>query len=212
MMLSDRFQKVITELGMAALEHPLFYHAPVGIRFEIGGEEPVYLDTEPYRPNPAYINDALKRAGIIYEKLPEPPNLLRIDSCPDEEDEDTLVSTICRRAGLPAPHQQKIKAAALPDQRPFRQLQLYWDLSELEFCPERLLREIILGDIGGWPGFVSSVYLSGPGPILYHLYDDRGLDILGGTRELLLPLYHRFGGWILDYDRERIDRIFSEAE
>lgn len=211
-MLSDRFQNVITELGMAALEHPLFYHGPVGIRFAIGGGEPVYLDTEPRTPNPAYVNGALKRARTIYEKLPEPPDLLRIDGCPDEEDADTLISTICRRAGLPAPHQQKIEAAALPDQPPFRQLQLYWDLSELKFCPESLLREIILGDIGGWPGFVSSVYLAGPGPILYHLYDDRGLDVLGGTRELLLPLYHRFHSWILDYDREQIDRVFSGAD
>lgn len=29
--------------------------------------------------------------------------------------------------------------------------------------------------------------LTGPGPFLYHLYDDRGLDVLGGSRELLLP-------------------------
>ena len=139
MMLSDRFQKVITELGMAALEQPLFYHAPVGIRFEIGGEEPVYLDTEPYRPNPAYINDALKRARTIYEKLPEPPDLLRIDSCPDEEDEDTLVSTICRRAGLHAPHQQKIEAAALPDSAPsgnysFTGICLNWNFARNACC------------------------------------------------------------------------------
>ena len=41
---------------------------------------------------------------------------------------------------------------------------------------------LILGDIGGWSGFVSSVYLTGPGPFLYHLYDDRGLDVLGSSR------------------------------
>ena len=44
----------------------------------------------------------------------------------------------------------------------------YWDLSKISFQPERLLQEIILGDIGGWNGFVSSVYLTGPGPFLYH--------------------------------------------
>ena len=43
-MLAGKFQKAITGLGMERLEHPLFYHAPVGIRFEIGGEEPIYLD------------------------------------------------------------------------------------------------------------------------------------------------------------------------
>ena len=63
-----------------------------------------------------------------------------------------------------------------------------------------------------WNGFVSSVYLTGPGPFLYHLYDDRGLDILGGSRELLLPLYHQFNDWILEYNLEKIDRLFAPAK
>ena len=73
-------------------------------------------------------------------------------------------------------------------------------------------REIILGDIGGWNGFVSSVYLAGPGPFLYHLYDDRGLDVLGGSQKLLLPLYHQFHDWILEYDLEKIDQMFAPAK
>ena len=36
-MLAKRFEDILHKLGMAELEHPLFYHAPVGIRFEIGG-------------------------------------------------------------------------------------------------------------------------------------------------------------------------------
>ena len=43
-MLAKRFEHILHDLGMAGLEHPLFYHAPVGIRFKIGGEEPIYLD------------------------------------------------------------------------------------------------------------------------------------------------------------------------
>ena len=46
-------------------------------------------------------------------------------------------------------------------------VQFYWDLSGITFQPEQLLQEIILGDIGGWAGFVSSVYLTGPGPVSY---------------------------------------------
>ena len=34
-MLAKRFEHILHDLGMAELEHPLFYHAPVGIRFEI---------------------------------------------------------------------------------------------------------------------------------------------------------------------------------
>ena len=63
-----------------------------------------------------------------------------------------------------------------------------------------------------WNGFVSSVYLAGPGPFLYHLYDDRGLDVLGGSQKLLLPLYHQFHDWILEYDLEKIDQMFAPAK
>lgn len=57
-----------------------------------------------------------------------------------------------------------------------------------------------------------SVYLTRAGPFLYHLYDDRGLDILGGSRELLLLLYHQFNDWILEYNLEKIDRLFAPAK
>ena len=56
-MLAKRFEHILHDLGMAGLEHPLFYHAPVGIRFEIGGEEPIYLDRRAakLKTNPAYV-------------------------------------------------------------------------------------------------------------------------------------------------------------
>ena len=46
----------------------------------------------------------------------------------------------------------------------------------------------------------------------YHLYDDRGLDVLGGSQKLLLPLYHQFHDWILEYDLEKIDQMFAPAK
>ena len=171
-MLAGKFQKAITGLGMERLEHPLFCHAPVGIRFEIGGEEPIYLDRSAakLKTNPAYVQGALDRAAAIYRALPAAPDLLRIDGYPDEEPDESLLTVIRQRVGLPVPDAQ---------------VQFYWDLSKIDVQPELLLREIILGDIGGWSGFVSSVYLAGLGPFLYHLYDDRGLDVLGSSRELL---------------------------
>ena len=191
-MLAKRFEHILHDLGMAGLEHPLFYHAPVGIRFKIGGEEPIYLDRRAakLKTNPAYVQGALDRAAAIYRALPAVPDLLRIDGYPDEEPAESLLTVIRQRVGLPVPD----------------------DLSKISFQPELLLREIILGDIGGWNGFVSSVYLTGPGPFLYHLYDDRGLDVLGGSQKLLLPLYHQFHDWILEYDLEKIDQMFAPAK
>jgi len=55
-MFAEHFETILHSLGMARLEHPLFYHAPVGIRFEIGGEEPIYLDRSAAKleTNPAH--------------------------------------------------------------------------------------------------------------------------------------------------------------
>ena len=186
-MLAGKFQKAITGLGMERLEHPLFCHAPVGIRFEIGGEEPIYLDRSAakLKTNPAYVQGALDRAAAIYRALPAVPDLLRIDGYPDEEPAESRLAVIRQRVGLPVPDEQLPATELDEDGDTHAQVQFYWDLSKISFQPELLLREIILGDIGGWNGFVSSVYLAGLGPFLYHLYDDRGLDVLGSSRELL---------------------------
>lgn len=166
-MLAKRFEHILHDLGMAGLEHPLFYHAPVGIRFKIGGEEPIYLDRRAakLKTNPAYVQGALDRAAAIYRALPAVPDLLRIDGYPDEEPAESLLTVIRQRVGLPVPDEQLSATEQDEDGDTHAQVQFYWDLSKISFQPELLLREIILGDIGGWNGFVSSVYLAGPGPI-----------------------------------------------
>ena len=186
----------------------------MGIRFKIGGEEPIYLDRRAakLKTNPAYVQGALDRAAAIYRALPAVPDLLRIDGYPDEEPAESLLTVIRQRVGLPVPDEQLSATEQDEDGDTHAQVQFYWDLSKISFQPELLLREIILGDIGGWNGLVSSVYLAGPGPFLYHLYDDRGLDVLGGSQKLLLPLYHQFHDWILEYDLEKIDQMFAPAK
>lgn len=45
--------------------------------------------------------------------------------------------------------------------------------------------------------------------IILHLYDDRGMDVVGSSVEVLSDLYKSHNSWILDYDRARIDSVFS---
>lgn len=217
--LMDRFNVILHDLGMERLEHPLFYHAPVAIRYEIGEDIPVYLErdaeSERLTPNPAYVQSAFDRAFAIYQGLPAAPSILRIDGYPAEETTENiedLIAHIRERTRLPAPLEQVTAVEIDEDGGPCFQVQFYWDLSKISFQPECLLREIILGDIGGWNGFSSRVFLAGPGPFLYHLYDDRGLDVLGGSRELLRQLYQQYHDWILEYNLEEIDRLFTTAD
>lgn len=45
--------------------------------------------------------------------------------------------------------------------------------------------------------------------MIYHLYDDRGCDVIASNKEDLRPLYEDCNHWILDYDREQIDELFK---
>ncbi|WCF09185.1 DUF3885 domain-containing protein [Paenibacillus thiaminolyticus] len=45
--------------------------------------------------------------------------------------------------------------------------------------------------------------------MIYHLYDDRGCDVICAEADPLRPLYEEFNDWILDYDREKIEALFG---
>ncbi|MEI4525718.1 DUF3885 domain-containing protein [Priestia megaterium] len=44
---------------------------------------------------------------------------------------------------------------------------------------------------------------------IFHLYDDRGCDVLASSKESIRFLYEEYNNWILDYDREEIDLLFK---
>jgi hypothetical protein len=43
-------------------------------------------------------------------------------------------------------------------------------------------------------------------PLIFNMYDDRGLDIITSDIKYIEPIYNRYNDWILDYDRELIDK------
>jgi hypothetical protein len=45
--------------------------------------------------------------------------------------------------------------------------------------------------------------------LIFHMYDDRGLDIIAANIETLRPIYEKHNNWLLDYDREKIDKQFQ---
>ena len=65
---------------------------------------------------------------------------------------------------------------------------------------------------GGEPSIGQSVYfISTEKDIIFHMYDDRGCDIFSINKDTLLPLYHKYSKWILDYNRIEIDRAFGKG-
>ena len=213
-MLSERFDNLLIRIGNPTLEHPVFYKCPVAIRFEIGGETPVYSDASLLRDtvvNSQYIGASPQRAKAIYSSLPQPPNLLRIDTHPNEDGpgygNGLDLSVLQNLVSLP--HEQREQQINDGDEQ-YMVLQLYWDLCKIDFSPELLLREIIKADLGGISSLVSSVYFANTEEVyLYHIYDDRGADLVAERKETLWPIYHNFNQWILDCDRKEIDKLFA---
>ncbi|WP_221390351.1 DUF3885 domain-containing protein [Dyadobacter sp. NIV53] len=63
-------------------------------------------------------------------------------------------------------------------------------------------------------GFLSSkqvFFLNINKKIIFHMYDDRGLDIIASDKATLLPIYDTYNDWILDFDRASIDQNMNIA-
>lgn len=109
---------------------------------------------------------------------------------------------------LPMPGEWAEESVCDGDTR-YIQEHLYWNLAKGGFQIENLLLEIIKSDIGGISALCSNVYfVNAEHAVLYYLYDDRSADIAARDRAQLQKLYQKYGGWILPYDRDRIDRLF----
>ena len=101
--------------------------------------------------------------------------------------------------GLPKPNQQVGESS-------------YWRIPKGPVFLRKLFREIVCVEIdaAGLESLVFNVYfLNSQKNVIFHLYDDRGADVAAANKEILGPLYETCNGWILDHDRERIDRMFS---
>lgn len=57
---------------------------------------------------------------------------------------------------------------------------------------------------------VSSIFFKYRRWYLYYVYDDRGADLIAASKETLRQIYQNFSQWILNYNREQIDKLFEE--
>ena len=212
MSLYASFKKVITSLGMDELTHPIFYNSPIGIRFNIGdnGSE-VYIDKsgEEFSVNSNYVTACLERSLKIYHSLKSGPDLLAIAGylCENETVEN-FISSIVSATDLTQPNEIKSEIIH-DDEDEFIHVFLFWNLND--FKPHNILEEIITADLGSGNNFLTSAvyFICTNDNVLFHLYDDRGADLVADKKEKIQHFYYELNDLILDYDREKIDDIFK---
>ncbi|MGG1663393.1 DUF3885 domain-containing protein [Brevibacillus sp. NRS-1366] len=73
-----------------------------------------------------------------------------------------------------------------------------------------LIRAICNQDMGIKPKIIHDVFFVNLSKnTIFHIYDDRGCDVLASSKESIRFLYERYNDWILDYDKEAIDMVFQ---
>lgn len=78
---------------------------------------------------------------------------------------------------------------------------------ELKYKP--LLKAICNQDLGIRPSLCHRVYFIDLNKnTIFHVYDDRGCDVLATSPDSIRDLYETYNDWILDYDKGEIDKVF----
>jgi Domain of unknown function (DUF3885) len=193
--------------GDNALAHGLFYLHPASLRVELSGDKPyLKMFLRSYERSTAIINFGLS-------------DLQTITVCLSFYGVKSLVGNLSvfrnlRKCGIRIP-----KTAELWQVRAERVFDEDWELMRNFICfdikfteVELLLWGTLANELGITPRSGCSLYLFDfDRQILFHPYDDRGMDIIGSNRELLCQIYLKFNDWLLDYDRQAMNEYFQDS-
>lgn len=202
--------------GYSSFEPGLFYRFPNALRFELAPK------TEDSRER--CIEEALHRTIAILTDLDMGSGRvgiaaqIYIDDAPGElaRAARTLVREM-RAIGIhiykPLSHIIVREALddSVPETNPLKSLVVFIDANPIGAPSIEWLRRVFGDDHGrlygtppgNWYGFNLDR------KVLVHPYDDRGLDVIALNRDGLVDLYNKRNGWLLNYDRARMDAVFG---
>ncbi|WP_041964221.1 DUF3885 domain-containing protein [Mesobacillus selenatarsenatis] len=194
------------------LRPPLFYNWKIGIRFELGVE----WDREYHYLNSPYVQGVYKRAVTLFESL-------------HLQDEKILVVVDVRDLGDGKPYKQKARIFSpyineksvlyklrytempyiFPEDDEDGKYKTHRFTLECKVSDTPLLKAVCNQDLGIQPSIFHRVYfLNIKRKTIFHVYDDRGCDLLAISPESIRDIYNTYNDWILDYDKDEIDKVF----
>ncbi|WP_341280869.1 DUF3885 domain-containing protein [Paenibacillus sp. FSL H8-0537] len=194
------------------LKSPIFYNAPVGIRFEMGGEVCVAK---------ARAEKVKSRAMALFNAVNHRDDLIYFVLFMDSWDEHPVtffekevyktfknyVNGIHMSEVSKQEQEYRYKG---PDDAD--------DIVTVRYCARvklknlnvsNLLEAIANRSLGLDPIIDGDIYIiNETNKTIFHLYDDRGLDIIADKVETLRGIYEQYNDWILDHDRKKVDEWF----
>lgn len=209
---------------------PHFSCTPVGIRFELSGISGTYsAELDRCRTDDELapiIQQAGDRATTLFEatfaKGDRGWMVARSDYAQSLRDRVGRIRSPSRRRAvrwleevLPAAARESLAVEVVADlpgddeYHPRRLLEatIATDLRATGY--QEILPRIAAAELGGDVRVWETYFVSRTTGVVFHMYDDRGLDIMAPRPEPIRAIYREFTDWILDHDRQRIDATFA---
>lgn len=189
------------QFGEHQLVGPFFYATPLALKFEIGpAEEAETL------PKKVYLDRAYARAVELLEQASSAYDYVILSLLRQEDrDIDTYLWHFSSKFNF-----DKVPEPELIEVEDWTGEVLVFERYLFPVADQdlkALLREIIKADHGGFNYLSSSVlFLSSKDKVIYHCYDDRGVDIAVVDDDKRRQLFTDCYDLLFDYDMEEMER------
>ena len=198
------------------LRPPLFYNGDIGIRFKLG----VNYDCTNIYENCPYLEGVYNRAITLFQSLhSKTDDMYIVVDVNDFADGETFKHklNIFSKYVKEKSDLFKLQKNTIPYVFPeddedglykTHRYTLKCKVSNLKYIP--MIKAICNQDMGIKPRIFHMVYFINVNKnTIFHIYDDRGCDVLATSPNTIRDMYHTYNDWILDYDRNKIDKVFN---
>lgn len=198
------------------LRPPLFYNGDIGIRFKLG----VNYDCNNIYENCPYLEGVYNRAIALFQSLhSKTDDIYIVVDVNDYADGETfkhklnIFSKYVKEKSDLFKLQKNTISYVFPEDDEdglykTHRFTLKCKVSDLKYIP--MLKAICNQDMGIKPSIFHRVYFINVNKnTIFHIYDDRGCDVLAIAPDTIRDMYHTYNDWILDYDRKKIDKVFN---
>lgn len=189
------------QFGKHQLVGPFFYATPLALRFDIGpAEEAEEL------PRKVYLDRAYARAVELLERASSAYDYVILSLLRQEDrDIDTYLWHFTSKFNFDkCPEPELIEVEDWTGEVLVYERYLF-PVADQDL--KALLREIIKADHGGFNYLSASlIFLSSKEKVLYHCYDDRGVDVAVVDDDKRRQLFTDCHDLLFDYDMEEMER------
>lgn len=195
------------------LRPPVFYSWKIGIRFELGVD---YNHSCAYKNSP-YLQQVYNRATTLFKALHSQNDDIYIVIDVNEYSNgfkyksNNFSRYIKEKSVL-----YRLNHETIPyifpddDDGTCKTHRFTLQCKPSDFRYISMLKAISNNDMGIRPSIFHRVYfINSNRKTIFHVYDDRGCDLLATSPETIREVYDKYNDWILDYDRNEIDQVFK---